>query len=42
MAKENKITLIAAHAKKIYKKGKEKWSEAIKRATLELKKAGKI
>lgn len=41
MAKET-IKLIAARAKKIYKKGEEKWCEAIKRASAELKKEGKI
>jgi hypothetical protein len=38
----NKITLISARAKQIYKKGTEKWSNAISRATKELKKEGKI
>ena len=38
----NKISLISERAKKIYKKGSEKWSEAISRATKELKKEGKI
>ena len=38
----NKISLISARAKKIYKKGTEKWSNAIKRASAELKKEGKI
>jgi hypothetical protein len=38
----NKITLISARAKQIYKKGLEKWSNAISRATKELKKEGKI
>ena len=38
----NKIALISARAKKIYKKGTEKWSNAISRATKELKKEGKI
>lgn len=42
MAKTNKIALISARAKKIYKKGSEKWSNAISRATKELKKEGKI
>lgn len=37
-----KIALISARAKKIYKKGSEKWSDAISRATKELKKEGKI
>jgi hypothetical protein len=36
----NKIVLITTHAKKIYKKGEEKWSSAVKRATLELRKKG--
>lgn len=38
----SKVTLISAHAKKIYKKGSEKWTDAVRRAALELKKAGKI
>jgi hypothetical protein len=38
----NKIALISARAKAIYKKGTEKWSNAISRATKELKKEGKI
>ena len=38
----NKIALISERAKKIYKKGSEKWSSAISRATKELKKEGKI
>jgi hypothetical protein len=38
----NKISLISERAKKIYKKGSEKWSDAISRATKELKKEGKI
>lgn len=38
----SKITLISARAKQIYKQGKEKWSDAISRATKELKKEGKI
>jgi hypothetical protein len=42
MAKGSKIVLISARAKKIYQKGKEKWSDAISRATKELKKEGKI
>ena len=37
-----KIALISAKAKQIYKKGQEKWSDAISRATKELKKEGKI
>ena len=37
-----KIALISARAKQIYKKGSEKWSAAIARATKELKKEGKI
>ena len=36
----NKIVMITEHAKKIYKKGEEKWSHALKRATLELRKKG--
>jgi hypothetical protein len=42
MAKLNKITLISARAKKIYKKGTEKWTDAISRASKELKKEGKL
>lgn len=44
MAKQGeKIKLISAHAKKIWKKAQgEKWTEAIKRASQELKKANKI
>jgi hypothetical protein len=38
----SKIALISARAKKIYNKGSEKWSDAIARATKELKKEGKI
>jgi hypothetical protein len=38
----SKIALISARAKQIYKKGSEKWSNAISRATKELKKEGKI
>lgn len=38
----SKITLISARAKSIYKKGAEKWTDAISRATKELKKEGKI
>lgn len=42
MANE-KIKLIAARAKKIYKGSeKEKWTDAIKRASNELKREGKI
>jgi hypothetical protein len=37
-----KIKLISARAKKIWKKDSEKWTNAIKRATIELKKEGKI
>ena len=37
------ITLISAHAKKIWNKEKgEKWTDAIKRASAELKKLKKI
>jgi hypothetical protein len=36
------IKLISAHAKTIWKKGSEKWTDAIKRASAELKKSGKI
>lgn len=43
MAKSNgKLALITERAKKIWKKGTEKWSSAIKRASAELKKEGKI
>jgi hypothetical protein len=44
MAKaNNKISLISARAKKIWKKEKgEKWTSAISRASKELKKEGKI
>ena len=42
MDAKNKIKEISARAKKIYKKGKEKWTDAISRATKELKKEGKI
>ncbi len=41
MAAKSKIELISAHAKKI-RKEKEKWTDAIKRASVELKKAKKI
>jgi len=38
-----KIKLISAHAKKIWKKEEgEKWTDAIKRASVELKKEKKI
>jgi hypothetical protein len=41
--KGEKIKLISAHAKKIWDKEKgEKWTQAIKRATIELKKQNKI
>ena len=40
--KGEKISLISAHAKKIWKKGSEKWTQAIKRSAAELKKEGKI
>ena len=39
---QNKISLISARAKKIWKKGSEKWTDAISRASKELKKEGKI
>ena len=44
MAKQgDKIKKISAHAKKIWNKAKgEKWTDAIKRASQELKKQGKI
>jgi hypothetical protein len=42
MAKSSKLALISARAKKIYKKGTEKWTDAIARASKELKKEGKI
>jgi hypothetical protein len=42
MAKQGeKLQLISAHAKKTRKEN-EKWTDAIKRATLELKKSNKI
>jgi hypothetical protein len=42
MAKQGeKIKVISAYAKKIRKEN-EKWTDAIKRATLQLKKEGKI
>ena len=41
MAQGDKIKLISAHAKKI-RKEKEKWTDAIKRASAELRKIGKI
>jgi hypothetical protein len=38
-----KIKIISAYAKTIWKKSEgEKWTEAIKRASVELKKQGKI
>jgi hypothetical protein len=41
--KNSSITLISQRAKQIWKgSGKEKWTDAIKRASAELKKAGKI
>jgi len=40
--KGSKIKLIAAHAKKTWKKGTEKWTDAIKRSSQELKKLNKI
>jgi len=41
--KGEKIRLISTHAKKIWNKaGGEKWVDAIKRASAELKKSGKI
>lgn len=43
MAKSNsKLALITERAKKIWKKGSQKWSDAIKKASAELKKEGKI
>lgn len=39
---KNLIILISARAKKIYKPNTEKWTDAIVRATKELKKEGKI
>ena len=42
MSKTSKISLISARAKQIWKKGTEKWTEAISRASKELKKEGKI
>jgi hypothetical protein len=41
MAKTSKIKLISEHAKKI-RKPKEKWTDAITRASAELKKMKKI
>lgn len=41
MAKQEKIKMISTEAKKIRKKD-EKWTDAIKRASKELKKQGKI
>jgi hypothetical protein len=38
----NKISLISARAKSIYKKGSEKWTDAISRASKELRSEGKI
>jgi hypothetical protein len=35
------ISLISERAKKIWKKGSEKWTDAISRASKELKKEGK-
>jgi len=41
--KGEKIKLISAHAKKIWnKEGGEKWKDAIKRASVDLKKQNKI
>jgi hypothetical protein len=42
MPKTSKLALISARAKKIWKKGSEKWTDAISRASKELKKEGKI
>jgi hypothetical protein len=41
MAQGEKIKLISAHAKKT-RKANEKWTDAIKRSTAELKKQKKI
>lgn len=42
-AGKSSITLISARAKQIWKgSGKEKWTDAVKRASKELKKEGKI
>ena len=42
MAKKGEaVKLITAHAKKIRKEG-ESWTDALRRATTELKKSGKI
>jgi hypothetical protein len=41
MAQGQKVKLISAHAKKTRKVG-EKWTDAIKRSALELKKQNKI
>lgn len=38
----SKISLISARAKSIYKKGEEKWTDAISRASAMLKKEGKL
>lgn len=38
----SKISLISAKAKSIYKKGEEKWTDAISRASAMLKKEGKL
>jgi len=38
----SKISLISAKAKSIYKKGEEKWTDAISRASSMLKKEGKL
>ena len=46
MAKTKKatsvISLISKRAKEIWKKGSEKWTDAISRASSELRKEGKI
>ena len=39
----NRMTLISGRAKEIYAEGKtKKWTDAIKKASVELKKEGKI
>lgn len=38
----NAISLISTRAKQIWKKGTEKWTDAISRASKELKREGKL
>jgi hypothetical protein len=40
-SKTSTFSLISERAKKIWKKGSEKWTDAISRASKELKKEGK-